>query len=129
MVRVVEGPINWAKVGERNGDLSERLASEGLDVTYDEDGDTLLITIGEASHALTEEVLDDVLLRIHPDSLKIQGAVILAFEGDFLAQNKLIRRALQGFLGKIRASGGTISLRGEEAKRAKPYFDLALYHG
>ena len=117
---------NWEEIGRRNIDLGERLTEQGLTTTYDEDGDTLFVTIGQGGDALTEQVFDDIYIRIHPETLKIQGFVILAFEPDFLGENKLIGKSLQGFVEAMRASEGTLSFKGRDAQKAKPYFEAAI---
>ena len=122
----IQDPINWDEVGRRNRDLGDRLTDLGLTLTYDEDGDTLLVSIGDGGDTLTEQVLDEVFVRIHPDTLKIQGFVVLGFEAEFLGQNRIFRRALRGLFDKIRNGGGTMTLEGREAQRAEPYFEAAI---
>jgi uncharacterized protein YuzE len=126
MVNRVEESIDWAEVTKQNSDLGERLTKDGLYITYDEDGDTLLVTIGKGGHATTEQVLDDIFIRIHPETLKIQGCVIISFQADFLKHNKLVRALSPDFIDTIKARGGTLSFRGKEAQKARPYFEAAI---
>ena len=121
-----EEGINWVDVARRNSDLGERLAQEGLTITYDEDGDTVFVAIGKGGEALTEYVFDNLYLRIDPGTLKLTGCVILAFEADLMDANKLIRKAFPNLMDELRSNGGHVSLSGRDAQKTKPYFDVAL---
>ncbi len=121
-----EQVTDWVDVGRRNADLGERLALEGITIVYDEDGDTLFVTIGEGGEALTEHVFDNLYLRVEAESLKILGCVILAFEADLLGTNKLIRKAFPNLMDELRSRGGRVFLKGKNAQKTKPYFEVAL---
>ena len=119
-------PISNKHIAMANVDLQERLFKEGVTLVYDEDGDTLLITIGESVAAITKQMVDGIYIRVEPTTYKIVGCTILAFASDLLAKNKLIRKAFPNALETLKASGGTITLVGEKAERTKPLFEGAL---
>ena len=80
---------------EANKDYMGRIEREGLKAIYDATLDTLFVEIGEPKEALTEHVVDNVMVRINPDSLQIVGFEILDFLDDFLPENRLVREALR----------------------------------
>ncbi|GEM_PF-1565960 len=126
MVNSIQQSIDWNEVTERNRDLEHRLNKLGLTFSYDEDGDTLFVTIGEGSEALTEHFADDVFIRLHPETQKIQGFVIVSFENDFLGKNKFFRSLLGEDFKSLRAAGGTINLEGTAAQKAGSVFEAVL---
>src|SRR5437870_5299385 len=109
--------FDMGDVARENYDLPDRLYQEGLEFAYDEDGDTLIISLGsgEPRDALTEQAVDGVYLRIDPVTLKLVGAVVLSFTGDFLANNKIARSAFGGWFETLRERG-TVRIEGEDAK-------------
>ncbi len=50
---------------------------------YDKEGDVLYLTIGQPQEAISREMGNDVLLRVHPDTGKIVGLTILNFASRF----------------------------------------------
>ena len=50
---------------------------------YDTEGDVLYISIGEPRRAISEELGDDVLLRIDPDTGEIVGLTVLNLSARF----------------------------------------------
>jgi uncharacterized protein YuzE len=121
--------IDWDEVISQNADLGERLNQEGLLITYDEDGDSLLVSIGSGGDAITEQVVDDIFIRLDPDNLKIKGMTILAFKSDFLAQNKIMRKVYSSSFEDLRKEGGTVKLTGRQAQRAQPLIQAVLPRG
>ncbi len=119
--------LDMDQVVKANSDLSDRLSLEGVEFVYDEDGDTLFLTVGtKPRHALTEEVMGNIQVRLDPESLKIVGAMILDFMGDFLANNRLARKSFSRFFTRLREEG-TIRVEGEDARlHIAPLFEAAL---
>lgn len=52
--------IPWAEISQANPNFSDRLFSEGVRPVYDEDGDTLIIVIGEGGVSLTKHAIDAI---------------------------------------------------------------------
>jgi len=50
---------------------------------YDREGDVLYITIGEPQVAISQELEDDVLLRVQPETGRIVGMTVLNFTSRF----------------------------------------------
>jgi uncharacterized protein YuzE len=48
-----------------------------MQIAYDHEADVLYLTVGQARRAISQEIGDDVLLRIDPDSHEIVGVTIL----------------------------------------------------
>jgi hypothetical protein len=119
-------PIDPDKINKANIDLSERLNRKGIRLTYDEDGDTLFVSIGEPVPAIAKPTVDGIYIQIDPTNYKIVGCTILAFASDFLGKNKLIRKTFPDALDVFRASGGTLELKGKQAEKVKLLFEEAL---
>lgn len=119
-------PLDMGQVSRANFDLAERLFNEGVHLVYDEDGDTLLMTIGEGKPAIATPVLDGIYFRIEPETYKILGFTIIAFASDLLANNKLVRKLFPNAPEAFEKSGGVIEWKGQQAQRIKPVFEFAL---
>lgn len=117
--------LNGEAVARANIDLAERLFKEGVSVSYDEDGDTLFLTIGEATEAISEQLVDGIYFRIESNTLKVVGCVIIRFVSDILANNKLARKLLQEGFQQLRQQRDTIRWEGLQAQRVQPLFALA----
>ena len=50
---------------------------------YDREGDVLYITIGQAQEAVSREIGNDVLLRVHPKTGEIVGMTVLNLASRF----------------------------------------------
>lgn len=50
-----------------------------LRVVYDEEGDVLDVTLGEATEAIARELEDDFFVRVRPESSAVVGFSILNF--------------------------------------------------
>ncbi|MCI0441496.1 MAG: hypothetical protein L0177_20530 [Chloroflexi bacterium] len=118
--------LDIEQIARANLDISERLFTEGVHLIYDEDGDTLFLTIGEEQPQINVHVIDGVYYGVHPETLKLVGCTIIAFASDFLANNKLFRRAFPKAIELFRANNGVIEWKGQDAQRLKPAFDFAL---
>jgi hypothetical protein len=121
-------PLDPETVARVNVDLPERLINEGVEITYDEDGDTLFISIGsgEGVPAITEHMIGGLYVRLHPESLRVVGAMILRFASDFLRNNKLARIAFEEGFRYLRTQGDSMQLEGDDAQRVLPLFQAAL---
>lgn len=82
-----------ARFKEANRDYLDRVDKEGVNAAYDATLDTLFIEIGGPQEALSEHLLDNILFRVEPDSLRVVGFEILDFLDDFLPNNRLFREA------------------------------------
>jgi len=72
-----EGEAFFKSVLNANEDLASRLRELSVCITYDRDGDTFILTLGEPQEALTESVDENRLyVRIDPATLKIVGIEI-----------------------------------------------------
>lgn len=56
---------------------------KALNFYYDKDGDILDIAIGKPQAAISREVGDDIVIRIHPETGKVVGFTVLNFEARF----------------------------------------------
>ncbi|MDL1897659.1 DUF2283 domain-containing protein [Anaerolineae bacterium CFX7] len=50
---------------------------------YDKESDVLYITIGEPQIAISRELENDVLLRVHPETGQVVGMTVLNFTSRF----------------------------------------------
>ena len=93
--------IDPDKVLEANRDYIDRIERDGLRAVYHAKLDTLFIEIGGPKEALSEHFVDNIMLRVEPDSLQIVGLEILDFFSDFLPHNRLVQLMVeeQGFQG------------------------------
>ena len=109
---------------EANIDLGERLFNEGVSIAYDEDGDTLFLTIGAGKEAISEQVVDGIYFRVEPHSLKVVGCVIIGFVSDILANNKLARKLFQESFDQLRQQGDSVQWEGSQAQKMRPLFEF-----
>jgi hypothetical protein len=119
-------PLDQDQLAKANLGLAERLFYEGVHLVYDDDGDTLLITIGEGAPAISTPVLDGLYLRIHPETLEVVGCTVVAFSSDFLANNKLLRKLFPNALKILAEHDGVIEWRGLQAQKMLPVFAAAM---
>ena len=117
--------IDFELVTQKNNNFTERLLNEGVSIAYDEDGDTLIMTIGQPRDAVTEQILDGIYYRIDPATYDISGCVILGFVSDVLANNKIFRILFQNSFNQLREQGNMVSWKGHQAQKMKPLFELS----
>ena len=86
--------IDSQRLWEANKDGLRRIKSQGVDIVYDAPLDTLFVEIGGPKEALSEHVVDNIMVRIEPDTLKIVGVEILEFFSDFLPNNRLFEEPI-----------------------------------
>lgn len=89
--------IDRGKLLSANRGYIDRIEREGAYVIFDATLDALYIQFGGPKEALSEHAIDNVMLRIEPDTLHIVGIEILDFFSDFLPNNRLIQEAIRDF--------------------------------
>lgn len=73
-----------------NRDYINRIEKDGVQVIYDSTLDTLFVEFGGPKRAITEHLLDNILLRIDPITLEVVGCEVLDFLEDFVPGNRLV---------------------------------------
>lgn len=126
MTTTLPRQIGWDAINRVNVDIGDRLCEEGISIIYDEDGDTLLITIGEPRSAIAKQLVDCIYLRVDPVTLKYVGCDIVGLVSDLFANNRVIHKLFQETLEGLRRSNWQAEFRGVEARKVLPFFDLAF---
>jgi len=62
---------------------------KALNFGYDKEGDILDISLGRPKKAISEEVSEDIFIRLEPKTKKILGFMILNFEKKFDRTHKI----------------------------------------
>lgn len=62
---------------------------KALNFTYDKEGDILDISLGRPKKAISEEVSEDIFVRLEPKTQAIVGFMILNFEKRFGRTHKI----------------------------------------
>ena len=120
--------ISWEEISKTNTDLQERLSKSGVRLDYDDQGDTLLLTIGKGGPSISKQAIDGIYIKITPVEYKIIGCIVIGFATDLLANNKIIRNMFPDALAILKESDGVVELEGQSAERTKPIFEAALIH-
>lgn len=68
-----------------------------MSAVYDATLDTLFIEIGGPQEALSEHVIDNVMVRVDPETLEVVGLEILDFLDDFVPSNRLVREEVESW--------------------------------
>ena len=89
------------RIMSANGDLDDRLRSARVEATYYGDDDTLAITIDGPCEALSQDIDDDLYLRVDPGTYKLCGVQLLHFSQHLQARSKV----LQAIIGLMRTAG------------------------
>ena len=87
--------IDPDRLWQANKDLVNLIERDGVDVVYDSTLDTLFVEFGGPKEALSEHAVDNIMIRIDPDTLRMVGFEILDFFSDFLPHNRLFQAAVQ----------------------------------
>ncbi len=117
--------IELGEIRKANADLSQRIQSEDVTIAYNPEADVLSIAIGAPRPALTEPRDGDLLYRVDPDTLKIVGVEIVAFEGHFLKKRGKYGKALQAYAGqKTNGTGGPTPLGQREREQIEELMAL-----
>lgn len=91
----MEEKVRTMDVRKANRDLRERMESSQIDIGYDAEFDMLLITIGAPQEAITEEIDDQLYVRLDPESLKIVGFTVTAFKELFLEREPEFKKRFE----------------------------------
>ncbi len=83
--------IDLKKLKEANAQYLVGLSPKQLGIVYDSTLDAFFVELNEPKEALTEHVIDNVLVRVDPESLRILDLEIQDFFSDFLPNNRLFR--------------------------------------
>lgn len=95
-------------------------------MAYVEDGDLLLLTIGEGRAAATEHVVDCIYLCIEPEMSLVVGLTVIGFVSDLLANNKLAEKLLLDWLRELKVRGGSQQWNGAEAQKFQPLLEALI---
>ncbi len=87
--------IDPDRLWEANKDFVDRIERDGVYVIYDSMLDTLFVEFGGPKEALSEHGVDNIMVRIDPDTLQMVGFEILDFFSDFLPHNRLFEDVVQ----------------------------------
>ena len=120
--------IDPDKVLEANRDYINRMERDGVRAVYDSKLDSLFIEIGGPKEALNEHLVDNIMLRIEPESLEVVGMEILDFFSDFLPHNRLVQAMVeeQGFR---RGSDFEVELMEPRYKPIREVLQALVPHG
>ena len=91
-------PISFEEIRKANFDLGERIEAEGVTFDYNPEADVVSIIIGKPADAVTEPLIDDIMYRLDPETLKVVGVEIVTFFSDFLRKNKVARKLMRGYV-------------------------------
>jgi len=119
--------IDPDKLSAANKDLIDRIAHEGADLVYDAALDTLFIEFGGPKEALSEHVVDNIMLRIEPETLQIVGCEILDFFSDFVPNHRLVWEMISD-LGLQEGKDSTVTLMEPRYKALRDMIEAAIPH-
>ena len=117
--------IDPDKLTAANKDLTDRIEREGADLLYDATLDTLFIEFGGPKEALSEHVVDNIMLRIDPNTLQIVGCEIIDFFSDFVPNNRLVRDVL-GVSGLKEGKDSRVCLMEPRYKALRDMIEAAI---
>jgi hypothetical protein len=117
--------IDPDKLLEANKDYIDRIEREGVIVVYDATLDTLFIEFGGPKEAVSEHVVDNIMLRIEPETLEIVGYEILDFFSDFVPNHRLIREVI-GDLGLRAGKDSKVTLMEPRFKALRDMIEAAI---
>ena len=113
--RGIDSQLLW----EANKDYLHRMKSRGVDIVYDAPLDNLFVEIGGPKEALSEHVVDNIMVRVEPDTLEIVGVEILEFFSDFLPSNRLFEESIHN-MGFVKG----VDSRQSMTKSSNGYLDF-----
>jgi hypothetical protein len=119
--------IDPDKLSAANKDLIDRIEREGAELVYDATLDTLFIEFGGPKEALSEHVVDNIMLRIEPETLEIVGCEILDFFSDFVPNHRLFREMISD-LGLQEGKDSTVTLMEPQYKALRDMIEAAIPH-
>jgi hypothetical protein len=114
-------PLPWdiKALMEANIDLDQRIASEGMELFYEPEEDTLFVTIGQDTGAITEPLIDTIYIRIDPDTNLIMGYTLLNFKSHLLKNNSILRKAFEPTYTELVSKGGRSVIQDLDTTRAR----------
>ena len=115
------------KLLEANKDYLDRIERDGVNLVYDATLDTLFIEFGGPKAALSEHIVDNIMLRIEPDTLQIVGCEILDFFSDFVPNNRLFRQMISD-LELQEGKDSTVTLMEPQYKALRDMIEAAIPH-
>ena len=104
----------------------QRIEKEGLAAIYDATLDTLFIEIGGPREALTEPLIDNMMIRIDPSTLEMVGLEIQDFLDDFVPANRIVRELIKGWSIDRQGDGEKLLIEPGVEEAAKILTQLAL---
>jgi len=119
--------IDPDKLSAANKHLIDRIEREGADLVYDATLDTLFIEFGGPKEALSEHVVDNIMLRIEPETLQIVGCEILDFFSDFVPNHRLVWEMISD-LGLQEGKDSTVTLMEPRYKALRDMIEAAIPH-
>jgi len=112
---------------EANKDYLDRIEREGVNLVYDATLDTLFIEFGGPKAALSEHIVDNIMLRIEPETLQIVGCEILDFFSDFVPNHRLVRDMISD-LELQEGKDSTVTLMEPQYKALRDMIGAAIPH-
>lgn len=119
--------IDPDKLSAANKDFIDRIEREGVHLVYDATLDTLFVEFGGPKEAVSEHVVDNIMLRIEPDTLQIVGCEILDFFSDFVPNHRLFRGIISD-LGLREGKDSTVTLMEPRYKTLREMIEAAIPH-
>lgn len=104
-----------ARIRAANADLQERLESLGVTVSYDREDDVLMLLFGRPEEAMSESIDNTLLLRVHPETLKIVGVEVVGLRAHLADRPDLFDL----FLDAMEMSGDRV-VTGAPAPNGRP---------
>ena len=112
---------------EANRDYIDRIEQQGLNAVYDATLDTLFVEFGGPKEALSEHLADNIMLRVDPKTLRIEGLEIIDFFEDFLPSNRLVRELVSD-LGLRQGQDAHLALMEPRFKQIREVIEALIPH-
>ncbi len=119
--------IDPDKLSAANKDFIDRIERQGTHLVYDATLDTLFIEFGGPKEAVSEHVVDNIMLRIEPETLQIVGCEILDFFSDFVPNHRLFRDMISD-IGLQEGKDSTVTLMEPRYKALREMIEAAIPH-
>ena len=117
--------IDPDKLSAANKDFIDRIERQGTHLVYDATLDTLFIEFGGPKEAVSEHVVDNIMLRIEPETLQIVGCEILDFFSDFVPNHRLFRDMISD-IGLQEGKDSTVTLMEPRYKALRDMIEAAI---
>ena len=119
--------IDPDKFIDANRDYIDRIEREGIYAVYDSTLDTLFVEFGGPKEALSEHAVDNLMIRIDPQTLHIVGFEILDLLSDFLPHNRLFEELVRD-LGLTKGKDSEVTLMEPRFKPLKDVIEALIPH-